>query len=65
MNDRTSCPTSPSGDHKYFIFKNYDVYELVRDSLSKYGALLYEKKEVAIVACNCGSVLRQEVKAYS
>lgn len=64
--------------HKYFVFKTVEIYELHKiidgsdpDVNPKdIGVILdfvrnnnlYVKKEYAILGCNCGSVIRKEVK---
>lgn len=49
------CPNTGQ-QHKYFIFKTFEMYELVD------GVSGYVKKEYAILGCNCSSVIRQEVQ---
>lgn len=61
------CPINDSGNHRYFIFKVVEVFEVAptsdhsNESIAK-GRLLYEKVEYAISGCNCGSSIKQRVK---
>lgn len=66
---RTACPST--GDmHRYFIFKTEVVFEpwapvmsdLEKALLPDMPALLFVKKEYAILGCNCGSVIKKVVK---
>lgn len=81
--DQDFCPIS--GDqHRYFIFKTIEVFEIYTPPLDIYSAImgnkelalkndpevekwfstqLYAKKEYAVLGCNCGSVIRKEVKS--
>lgn len=65
------CPINASGDHRYFVFKTSEVFELLDMShiselesalMPKLPSQLYVKKEYAILGCNCGSVIKTEVK---
>jgi hypothetical protein len=68
------CPINDSGNHRYFIFRVVEVFELYKGSYDglpidatgardgKLGTTLYEKVEYAISGCNCGSAMRQKVK---
>lgn len=62
MNDTDICPIS--GDqHRYFIFKVFEVYELYQGQGVLYGDMqLYRKVEYAVMGCNCGSAIKQRVK---
>lgn len=68
------CPLNTSGDHRYFIFKTVEVFELYKGSYDglpidatgqrdgKLGTNLYEKIEYGLLGCNCGSVIKSRVK---
>jgi hypothetical protein len=62
------CPISDTGNHRYFIFKAVEVFEPLQVSLAADGPAdlkhtFYEKVEYALLGCNCGSVIKQKVKA--
>lgn len=49
-------------DHRYFIFKTFETYELFEAKANPWtNKQLYEKVEYAVLGCNCGSVVRQKV----
>lgn len=55
------CPSTDNGNHRYFIFKTFEHYETVPKSEVtdlQPGRQLYERREYAIIGCNCGSVMR-------
>lgn len=54
-----TCPTSDTGNHRYFIFKAVEVFEPVQDGTS--GDFYYQKKEKIISGCNCGASISQVV----
>lgn len=68
------CPSTDNGNHRYFIFKVVEVFELYTgaydglpkdptgENKGKLGTTLYEKIEYAISGCNCGSSIKQRVK---
>jgi hypothetical protein len=60
-----SCPSSMSGDHKYFIYKTFETYEPATGYLyaenDKDHRTLYDKVEFAILGCNCGSVIKSRI----
>lgn len=64
--DPTLCPSSDTGNHRYFIFKTFETYEpvlntpIINDN-PQWGRELYEKKEYATLGCNCGSVVKQMI----
>lgn len=72
--EKDLCPTTDNGNHRYFIFKVVEVFELYKGSYDglpidatgardgKLGTTLYEKIEYAISGCNCGSSIKQRVK---
>lgn len=63
------CPNT-NGEHRYFVFKTVEVFEIYEPNASdlekaimpELPAQLYVKKEYAILGCNCGSVIKTEVK---
>jgi hypothetical protein len=62
--------------HRYFLFKTFETYErykvidgtnidsdAARHILAFIGSHeLYEKKEYAVLSCNCSSVIKQEIQ---
>jgi hypothetical protein len=57
------CPIS--GDqHRYFIFKTFEVFEpyILDNNKEEAPVLLYQKNEYAILGCNCGSAIKTTVK---
>lgn len=69
MTDTDTCPLNEVG-HKYFIFKTAEIFEplgLDTGDGTKVPAKfsdkpVYVKTEYAILGCNCGSVIKKEVK---
>lgn len=59
-NNNDACPNSDIGVHRYFIFKTVECFERV-EVFSELGTL-YVKNEYALLGCNCGSVVKTEVK---
>jgi hypothetical protein len=59
------CPFSGQ-EHKYFIFKTFEMYEPATGYIyapeDKDHRTLYDKKEYAVLGCNCGSVIRKEIQ---
>lgn len=63
------CPINGGQDHRYFCFKTYTTYEPVPIEKVVYRAdypdmratQLYEKVELAILSCNCGSTVSKRV----
>lgn len=47
-------------EHRYFIFKTFEAFEPT--VVGQGGVQLYEKTEYAVLGCNCGSVVKEEVK---
>lgn len=68
------CPNQTDGNHRYFVFKTVEVFvpyvftlDGSEDNTTVEKILvsipqLYEKKEQAVLGCNCGSVIKTEVK---
>ncbi len=54
------CPLNPSG-HKFFLFKAFETYEFHSNGLVT-GTPLYQKIEYAVLGCNCGRVIRTNIK---
>jgi hypothetical protein len=62
MSTTKDCPLN-DGNHRYFLFKTYEVFEPVLNQGSLYGGeQIYEKVEYAILGCNCSSVVKTKVK---
>lgn len=61
------CANSDSGDHRYFVFKTFEVFEPVNsddvmEAKEQIPRQFYEKVEYAVLGCNCGSVIKKVVE---
>lgn len=72
--EKDTCPISPTGEHRYFVFKAVEVFEPYYFSvaaevdpatIATINSLppLYRKIEYATLGCNCGSAIKTEVKS--
>lgn len=57
-NEDDTCSLNDYG-HKYFIYKTIEVFEPFNTKTVEH---LYIKKEYAMLGCNCGSVIKKEIK---
>jgi len=56
-----TCPNNEFG-HRYFIFKVVESFVPYVGIDKPYDEQVYVKKEHALLGCNCGSVIKNEVK---
>lgn len=57
------CPITGQ-PHRYFIFKTFENYEptVTFENGKPTADIAYYKREIAVLGCNCGSVIRREVE---
>lgn len=67
MIEQDNCPNNDSGDHRYFIFKTQEVYVPFAGPWKPGTKIptvdLFTRIEQAVLGCNCGSVIKKEVRA--
>lgn len=56
-------PITSDHEHKYYIFKTLTTYEPQTEIINT-SKQFYTMTEYAIIACNCGDVVKTKVKNY-
>ncbi len=63
---KTTCPNTPDGKHRYFIFKTFETHELIDPAYYTVATIItipiYQKMEYALLGCNCGTVIKRVIK---